>query len=240
MLDSPGTAGKWSRAWLGATRGCTLQAAVAAVETVAAYPASMGIAIKGRGSTSHLAGRFESTVREAVDDGWAVDESEEFLAPRLRTEPVGESVSRLRAWLLLLLCASLACLSEPVTGPGFRDQAVRQDQCAAAAAQGAVEAGLRATADRAGHQHRRVPTDRTQVQADPPADRSDAGDETSVLADHQERTGRARHRSACTAGRGKPGQRAFLGDLAGPASLGQAGTARIGTACTAARDEAAA
>jgi hypothetical protein len=40
----------------------------------------MGIAIKGRGSTSHLAGRFESTVSEAVDDGWAVDESEEFLA----------------------------------------------------------------------------------------------------------------------------------------------------------------
>jgi hypothetical protein len=51
----------------------------------------MGIAIKGRGSTSHLAGRFESTVSEAVDDGWAVDESEEFLAPRLRTEVRAET-----------------------------------------------------------------------------------------------------------------------------------------------------
>ena len=51
----------------------------------------MGIAIKGRGSTSHLAGRFESTVSEAIDDGWAVDESEEFLAPRLRTEVRAET-----------------------------------------------------------------------------------------------------------------------------------------------------
>ncbi len=55
------------------------------------YAATMGIAIKGRGSTSHLAGRFESTVSEAVDDGWAVDESEEFLAPRLRTEVRAET-----------------------------------------------------------------------------------------------------------------------------------------------------
>lgn len=49
----------------------------------------MGIAIKGRGF-DHLAGRFESTVSEAVD-GWAVDESEEFLAPRLRTEVRAET-----------------------------------------------------------------------------------------------------------------------------------------------------
>lgn len=48
-------------------------------------------AIKGRGSTSHLAGRFESTVSEAVDDGWAIDESEEFLTPRLRTEVRAET-----------------------------------------------------------------------------------------------------------------------------------------------------
>ena len=32
-----------------------------------------------------------STVSEAVDDGWAVDESEEFLAPRLRTEVRAET-----------------------------------------------------------------------------------------------------------------------------------------------------
>ncbi|KRG44567.1 DNA repair photolyase [Stenotrophomonas pictorum JCM 9942] len=42
--------------------------------------------IKGRGATSHLAGRFETRIAEAVDDGWSADESEEFAAPRLRTD----------------------------------------------------------------------------------------------------------------------------------------------------------
>lgn len=51
----------------------------------------MGIAIKGRGSRTHLAGRFEVTVSEAMDDGWAPDEREEFAAPRLRTEVRAET-----------------------------------------------------------------------------------------------------------------------------------------------------
>ncbi|MCS4232289.1 DNA repair photolyase [Stenotrophomonas maltophilia] len=49
------------------------------------------VAIKGRGSTTHLPGRFESTVSEAVDDGWEAEEGEEFLAPRLRTEVRAET-----------------------------------------------------------------------------------------------------------------------------------------------------
>ncbi|GAB3044559.1 PA0069 family radical SAM protein [Stenotrophomonas tumulicola] len=51
----------------------------------------MGIAIKGRGTSSHLPGRFESTVSETVDDGWTSDDSEEFAAPRLRTEVRAET-----------------------------------------------------------------------------------------------------------------------------------------------------
>lgn len=51
----------------------------------------MGIAIKGRGSTTHLAGRFEATVSEVVHDGWDADEGEEFAAPRLRTEVRAET-----------------------------------------------------------------------------------------------------------------------------------------------------
>ncbi len=51
----------------------------------------MGIAIKGRGSTTHLAGRFEVTVSEAMDDGWEPETSEEFAAPRLRTEVRAET-----------------------------------------------------------------------------------------------------------------------------------------------------
>lgn len=50
-------------------------------------------AIKGRGSHSRLAGRFELTTTEAVDDGWCVDDSEEFAAPALRTT-VSEETAR--------------------------------------------------------------------------------------------------------------------------------------------------
>ncbi len=42
--------------------------------------------IKGRGASTYLPGRFETQTSEAVDDGWAVDESEEFAAARLRTD----------------------------------------------------------------------------------------------------------------------------------------------------------
>jgi len=51
----------------------------------------MGIAIKGRGATSHLAGRFESTVSEVVHDDWDIGESEDFPTPRLRTEVRAET-----------------------------------------------------------------------------------------------------------------------------------------------------
>lgn len=44
------------------------------------------MAIKGRGATGYLPGRFEVTTAEAVDDGWEQDDSEEFAAPRLRTQ----------------------------------------------------------------------------------------------------------------------------------------------------------
>lgn len=47
--------------------------------------------IKGRGSSSHLPGRFETLTIEAVDDGWAEDASEEFAAPRLRTDVRAET-----------------------------------------------------------------------------------------------------------------------------------------------------
>ncbi|MGV8960082.1 MAG: PA0069 family radical SAM protein [Stenotrophomonas sp.] len=50
-------------------------------------------AIKGRGATGSMPGRFEVTTAEAVDDGWVQDESEEFAAPRLRTQ-VREETAR--------------------------------------------------------------------------------------------------------------------------------------------------
>ena len=47
--------------------------------------------IKGRGSRIRLAGRFESTTTEAVDDGWHADAGEEFAAPALRTTVTEEN-----------------------------------------------------------------------------------------------------------------------------------------------------
>lgn len=53
----------------------------------------MSKVIKGRGASSHLASRFERTVSQAEDDGWHADDSEEFAAPRLRTQ-VSEETAR--------------------------------------------------------------------------------------------------------------------------------------------------
>ena len=49
--------------------------------------------IKGRGSHSHLPGRFERTTSEAMDDGWCADTTEEFAEPALRTQ-VHEETAR--------------------------------------------------------------------------------------------------------------------------------------------------
>ncbi|HBK45624.1 MAG TPA: radical SAM protein [Xanthomonadaceae bacterium] len=51
----------------------------------------MANAIKGRGSSGHLPGRFETTVSEAVDDGWWLEEGDEFAAPALRTQVTEET-----------------------------------------------------------------------------------------------------------------------------------------------------
>ncbi|WP_115047245.1 PA0069 family radical SAM protein [Xanthomonas arboricola] len=53
----------------------------------------MATAIKGRGATGHLPGRFETTTHQPVDDGWYADDSEEFAASALRTQ-VSEETAR--------------------------------------------------------------------------------------------------------------------------------------------------
>src|SRR3546814_8465762 len=85
---------------------------------------------------------------------WSSDVCSSDLPQRLarhRLQPVGESVSRLRARLRVLLRPALARLSRPVARAGFRDQAVRQDQRGRAPACGTGEARLCAAHDRAGH-----------------------------------------------------------------------------------------
>ena len=55
------------------------------------YPDNLGLVdekrrIKGRGALSNPAGRFEKTVRVAVDDGWQARDDESFPSPDPRTE----------------------------------------------------------------------------------------------------------------------------------------------------------
>ena len=51
----------------------------------------MALPIKGRGASSYLPGRFETTTTDAVDDGWMSEDGEEFAAPRLRTDVRAET-----------------------------------------------------------------------------------------------------------------------------------------------------
>ena len=53
----------------------------------------MGTPIKGRGSSDRLAGRFEVTVNQGVDDGWHAPEAEEFAQVLERTQ-VHEETAR--------------------------------------------------------------------------------------------------------------------------------------------------
>ena len=102
--------------------------------------------IKGSGRDSEPdVPRFDRLDAEAFDDGWdslaAAREEEgrpktEVRPDRSRSVIASESVagypvrsvdqrlSRLRAWLHLLLCATEPRLSRPVAGPRFRDQVI--------------------------------------------------------------------------------------------------------------------
>ncbi len=99
---------------------------------------------KGRGAASNDSGRFEAEQRAGFDDGWGSADAEPMpLATHLerrrdahdhrpqrlaghRLRPLDQPLSRLRAWLHLLLCAAEPRLSRPVARPRFRKPAVLQ------------------------------------------------------------------------------------------------------------------
>jgi hypothetical protein len=83
----------------------------------------------GRGAATNRSGRYEPIAYEPVDDGWeslgdlealSTDHHPEFLS-RYRLRPFDQSLSRLRAWLHLLLRPSDPRLSRAVAGSRFRD-----------------------------------------------------------------------------------------------------------------------
>ena len=94
---------------------------------------------RGRGAQSNDSGRFEAEARVAFDDGWQsledlppfktevqVENPRKIItrneSPDISLRPLDQSLSRLRAWLRLLLRAADARLSGPVAGARFRDR----------------------------------------------------------------------------------------------------------------------
>ena len=121
---------------------------------------------------------------------------------------------RLRARLHLLLRAADPRLSRPLAGRGFRNAAVREAQCSAAAPRRAVAAGLRMPADRDGHQHRSLSADRGAVADHPLGGRAAGRKPPPVHHHHQIRPRAARPRPAQARRRPRAGVGCDVGDFA--------------------------
>jgi hypothetical protein len=135
--------------------------------------------MRGRGARNNQSGRYERQARALFDDGWETLEelpplkTTVFIERRSRSHPqpiaryflrpLDQSLSRLRAWLFLLLCEAHPRLYGPVAGPRFRKQAVRQDQCGGTAAHRIVGTGLCAQRHGARLQHRSLSADRARI-----------------------------------------------------------------------------
>ena len=85
---------------------------------------------------------------------------------RYRLRPRGQPVSRLRAWLHLLLRAADARLSRLFARPRFRDQADLQAGGRGAAGEGTAQAGLHGADAGARLEHRSVSAGRAHAEAD--------------------------------------------------------------------------
>ena len=186
---------------------------------------------RGRGAQSNASGRFEAEARVAFDDGW---QSLEELPPfkttvarrhraqghhpqrfaRHRLRPLDQSVSRLRAWLRLLLCAADPRLSRPVAGARFRIETVRQAGRAGAAREGAGGAGLRAAHDRDRHQHRSLSADRARAEDHARHSRGAGARGPSGRHRHQVGAGDARYRHPRADGEAQSRQGGAVGDHA--------------------------
>ena len=132
---------------------------------------------RGRGTLSNASGRYEPTARIAFDDGWQLDRgiarlrddghrgegAQDHHAQRLarhRLRPLDQSLSRLRAWLRLLLRAPDARQHGALGRARFRIQAVREAGRAGTARARTRRAALFAARDRDRHQHRSLSADR--------------------------------------------------------------------------------
>src|SRR5258706_4634849 len=150
----------------------------------------------------------------AQDDGdrgtRALDHRAQRFA-RHSVRPVGESLSRLRARLHLLLRATDPRLSRALAGPRFRDQALCQDQRGRAAEGRALAPRLSRLPARFRRQYGLLPADRTPLRHHARTDRGARRVRPSAHHRHQVSADRARHRPAGADGPQEPDQGFHLG-----------------------------
>ncbi len=189
---------------------------------------------RGRGARSNRVGRYESELREAFDDGWeSLGELEPFKTevyretaksiiatqrqPRHRLRSVDQPLSRLRARLHLLLCASNARLSRPLAGSRLRDQALRQGERGRSARARARQPALCAQGHSARRRHRPLSADRARASHHALDTGGARPDQSSGRRRHQVGAGRARPGHPRAHGKPRPGQGRDLGDHASTA-----------------------
>ena len=121
-------------------------------------------AARPRGGRRRLgvAGGAAAAEDRGAGGGGAPDHHPQQIARHL-LRPLDQSLSRLRAWLRLLLRAADARLYGPVAGARFRDAAVRQAERGAAAGKGAGQARLPGAHHGDRHQYRSLSADRAAL-----------------------------------------------------------------------------
>ena len=157
---------------------------------------------------------------------------------RRAVRPLDQSLSRLRAWLHLLLRAAHPRLSRPVARPRFRDQDPVQARGGEAARGRArlAEVSLRRGGD--GHQHRSLPAGRARTQDHAFDPEGALRLQQSGRHRHQEPSGHARHRHSRRHGQAQPCRGLPVGDHARQGAGAGHGTARLGAAPPARRRSA--
>ena len=156
---------------------------------------------------------------------------------RHRFRPFDQSLSRLRAWLRLLLRAPDPRLSRPVAGAGFRIEAVREAGSRRTFGERIVGARLFAEGDRHRHQYRSLSADRAALQSHAPHPGSARPRQPSGRHCHQVGAGAARSRHPRPHGRTQARESGAIGDHARRRTRAQDGAAR-GDADAAAGDAA--
>ena len=151
--------------------------------------------------------------------------------------PLDQSLSRLRAWLHLLLRAADPRLSRHVAGDRFRVPPVRQAERGRAAGQGIVGARLCAAHHRHRHQHRSLSADREEDAHHALDPRSAARIPPSRRHRHEIAAGAARHRHPGRDGGDGAGEGRAVGDDARPQARAHDGAARRNAAAPAAGDQ---